>query len=296
MDFATATEEASPYWVADLWNYAGSRHDWRDKIDAWHGGSHQTLLNKASIARRVTGEARDLAPSIRHADAVAKLDPDDQVEVLAQARDEGLTSSETRALVSRRLRPAVLESQARLEGRYRVIYADCPWSYQNDRPLASGALKRASESYEGMSIDDLCKLPVAAHALPDAVLFAWVTASHLYDNPGPREVIEAWGFTPKTSYVWDKVLGMPGHYSYVQHELLIVATRGSCTPDVTIQKHDHASLFTQRRQGEHSEKPECARRLIESLYTTGPYLELFARHPVEGWTAFGNDARLWGAA
>lgn len=29
-------------------------------------------------------------------------------------------------------------------------------------------------------------------------------------------------------------------------------------------------------------------------YTRGPYLELFGRKKVEGWSVFGNDARLWG--
>jgi MT-A70 len=40
--------------------------------------------------------------------------------------------------------------------------------------------------------------------------------------------------------------------------------------------------------GEHSEKPEEVRRRIERLFP-GPYLELFARKPVDGWAMWGNE-------
>ena len=40
--------------------------------------------------------------------------------------------------------------------------------------------------------------------------------------------------------------------------------------------------------GEHSEKPEEARRRIERLLA-GPYLELYGRKPVDGWTVWGNQ-------
>jgi hypothetical protein len=38
----------------------------------------------------------------------------------------------------------------------------------------------------------------------------------------------------------------------------------------------------------HSEKPEEVARRIERLYP-GPYLELFARKPRDGWTTWGNE-------
>jgi N6-adenosine-specific RNA methylase IME4 len=40
--------------------------------------------------------------------------------------------------------------------------------------------------------------------------------------------------------------------------------------------------------GRHSEKPDEVRRRIERL-VQGPYLELFARKPVPGWTTWGNE-------
>jgi N6-adenosine-specific RNA methylase IME4 len=40
--------------------------------------------------------------------------------------------------------------------------------------------------------------------------------------------------------------------------------------------------------GRHSEKPAEARASIERILT-GPYLELFGRHKVKGWTVWGNE-------
>jgi N6-adenosine-specific RNA methylase IME4 len=133
---------------------------------------------------------------------------------------------------------------------------------------------------------------VEAHTTKDAVLFLWVTAPLLLQNPGPRDVIEAWGFTYKTGAVWDKVVGMYGHYFHIQHEHLLVCTRGSCTPDVPTPSPK--SVFTERRTT-HSKKPAGIRRVIERMYNRGPYVELFGREAVEGWDVLGNDARLWGA-
>jgi N6-adenosine-specific RNA methylase IME4 len=41
-------------------------------------------------------------------------------------------------------------------------------------------------------------------------------------------------------------------------------------------------------RGEHSEKPEEVRRRIERLFP-GPYLELYGRKLVPGWTVWGNE-------
>jgi N6-adenosine-specific RNA methylase IME4 len=40
--------------------------------------------------------------------------------------------------------------------------------------------------------------------------------------------------------------------------------------------------------GPHSEKPQEVRRRIEQLFA-GPYLELYSRQPVDGWTVWGNE-------
>lgn len=293
--FAAHIQHASGYWIGDILAHCQSRADLSDQLDeimAITGLARQTLYNKLYVARHVDIETRAYATSSEHAAQVASLEPSLQRQLLEQASTEGLTIRELRQEVKAATRPKVIEGQATLEGLYRVIYADPPWMYHNANPHPDGSHTKAAQRYEGLSIEALCNLPVAAHALPNSILFMWVTSPLLYQNPGPREVLEAWGFAYKSSRVWDKVIGNPGNYGMqVEHEILVIGVRGSCLPDAPTP-HDH-SVETIRQDGEHSSKPEEFRQFILRHWTTGPYLELFGRQRRPGWTVFGNDARLW---
>ena len=172
---------------------------------------------------------------------------------------------------------------------YRVIYADPPWSYNNSGVInEADAYGRAERHYNTMPLSELLELPVDRLAYKDAVLFLWATSPLL---PDALKVIEAWGFTYKTSFVWDKVGHNFGHYNSVRHELLLVATKGSCTPD-TDELFD--SVVTIEKSRVHSEKPEYFRELIDRLYTYGERIELFARKAAGSpngleWEAWGNE-------
>jgi N6-adenosine-specific RNA methylase IME4 len=131
---------------------------------------------------------------------------------------------------------------------------------------------------------------IKQRAMHDAVMFMWVTSPVLFDNPGPREVIEAAGFEYKACFVWDKQLHNVGRYVSNRHEFLLICTRGACTPDRLTPMID--SVVSVQR-GEHSAKPEDFRKIIERLYD-GPYLELFGRNQVDGWTVYGDDPALLG--
>lgn len=288
-DFIQRAHRASGFWLGDWLRYGESRTDWTAKLSqaqSFTGLSEKTLKNLRSVAGSVDlSRRRDTVEFDIHAE-VAGLEPDEQVKWLGKAEHAGWGRRELRLELQAAKRRKVLHGQATLEGQYRVLYADPPWIYGNRPPSGSGS----KEHYDGMTIEALCELPVRAHTSANAVLFLWATAPMLYENPGPREVIEAWGFTPKTGIVWDKVRHNFGNYVSVRHEHLIIATRGSCTPDRPTPMPD--SVVTERPDGEHSAKPASFRRLIEQLYD-GPRLELFARERAEGWTSFGNDARLW---
>lgn len=171
-------------------------------------------------------------------------------------------------------------------GLFRVIYADPPWKYSNDGAIGDGDnYSRVERHYPPMELEKICALKVRELAADDAVLFMWVTAPLLLSHAPP--VLSAWGFTYKTNFVWDKVRHNYGHYSSVRHEHLLVATRGSCMPDVGTL---HDSVISIERSKRHSEKPPKFRTLIDALYTNGPRVELFARDAAEGWEAWGNEA------
>lgn len=167
------------------------------------------------------------------------------------------------------------------KGKYRIIYADPPWKYGDER--AGGNHGGAIDHYPTMSLQELIDLPVIELTEDDAVLFMWTTSPLLEDS---FKLLNSWGFKYKTQFIWDKVKHNMGHYNSVRHELLLIATKGSCTPD-NVQLFD--SVQTIERTDKHSEKPEEFRNIIDTLYTYGNKIELFARKSVDGWEAFGNE-------
>lgn len=188
--------------------------------------------------------------------------------------------------IKRQQKASGLEAQPLPTGKFRIFYADPPWKYGNSGVITEDDnYGRAERHYPAMSIAELCALglEIKAMADDDAVLFLWVTSPLLAEC---FEVIKAWGFQYKTSFVWDKVRHNFGHYNSVRHELLLVCTRGSCLPDVPTL---HDSVMSIERSDKHSEKPEAFRQMIDGLYTRGNRLELFARCRVDGWEAWGNE-------
>ena len=163
--------------------------------------------------------------------------------------------------------------------KYRVIYADPPWSY-GDKQNIDG-LGGAEKHYPTMSLNDICDIPIPAEE--NAVLFLWVTSPLLEDA---FKVIRAWGFKYKSSFVWDKIAHNMGHYNSVRHEFLLICTKGSCTPDV---KKLFDSVVSIERT-EHSRKPKEFRDMIDTLYPIGNRLEMFARESADKWDVWGNMA------
>jgi N6-adenosine-specific RNA methylase IME4 len=300
LEFASAAHEGSPYWVGDLVAYAEGREDWREKLDQAISVTRlarHTLHNLGYVSRRVDEDARQLSPSLAHSAEVAPMPPARQRRWLEKARTEGWTVREMRSEIRASQRRKIIEGQAALEGMFRILYADPSWKYRSSSPTADGSLRKANERYHTMTIEEMMKLPVAAHAHKRASLFMWVTAPMLYPKagqPGPNELAAAWGFPDyKENWVWDKVLGNPGSYSHVVHEHLILFTRDGDLPDMTIGLPKSVLTIRRGDDWEHSQKPEDVRQMIEKHWTVGPYLELFGRRRVEGWTVFGHDARLW---
>jgi len=287
-EFIKRAHAASGFWLADWLRYGESRGDWEERlsqaVDAT-GLSEKTLRNVRAVGRIEASRRRDDVDFSLH-ETVAGLAPTEQTDWLERAHANGWDRRELRLNIRAAKRTRIIDGQAILKGQYRVIYADFPWLYDNRQPSGSSS----QDHFPGLTIEQGCELPVRAHSRPNSVLFFWVTAPLLYDRPGPADIIHAWGFEPKSQIIWDKVDHNVGSYVSVRHEILVIATRGSCLPDRPTPMQD--SVVTEKRRGEHSSKPETFRKIIERMYD-GPYLELFGRQRVEGWEVFGNDARLW---
>lgn len=163
-----------------------------------------------------------------------------------------------------------------LKGRhFGCIYADPPWSYSNQ-----GTRGSANRHYSTLSVDDICALPIAELALPQSHLHLWTTNAFLFDAP---KIFAVWGFEFKSSFVWVKSQMGIGNYWRNSHEIMLLAVKGG----LVAQTKDLMS-WAEFKRGKHSSKPEPIRGMVERL-SPGPYLELFGRRPVSGWTVFGNE-------
>lgn len=236
----------------------------------------------------------DIAPTTAHRWQTVATVPDEVFEELiaetVNAGDKELTSAlalRKAQELKRQQHAASMAAAPQLPtGKYRVIYADPPWKYNNSGVITeSDNYGRAARHYPTMSISELCAMgdTVKDMAEDDAVLFMWVTSPLLEEC---FNVIRSWGFQYKTSFVWDKIAHNFGHYNSVRHELLLICTRGSCTPDAPTLYDSVVSI----QRGDHSEKPEEFRRIIDDLYTYGQRVELFARRAADGWDTWGNQA------
>ena len=112
----------------------------------------------------------------------------------------------------------------------------------------------------------------------------WATCPLLEDA---LELCKAWGFKYKAQFIWDKIKHNMGHYNSVRHELLLICTKGSCTPD-NVKLFDSVQSI---ERTEHSRKPEEFRQIIDTLYVHGSKIELFARgKAVDNWEVWGNES------
>jgi N6-adenosine-specific RNA methylase IME4 len=164
-------------------------------------------------------------------------------------------------------------------GPYRVITADPPWPFDKRQEHPS---QRGVPPYTSMSIAQICgeaaKMQAIAHA--DCVLWLWTTNHHMREA---FEVLDAWGFQPKTipSWVKDK-MGM-GDWLRGQTEHCLMAVHGRPIVRLTNQTTAlHAPVLA------HSQKPDAFYELVEALCPAPRYAYLFARSIREGWDCHGD--------
>ena len=159
--------------------------------------------------------------------------------------------------------------------KFRCIYADPPWAYDNQATRAA-----THRHYETLTVYELCELPVRDLVEEECHLHLWTTNVFLFDCP---RIFEAWGFDFKSSFVWVKPQMGIGNYWRNSHEILLLGVRGGMT---AISQSEHSWIESPRTR--HSQKPESVREAVMRL-SPGRYLELFGRRAVDGWTVFGNE-------
>ncbi len=182
-----------------------------------------------------------------------------------------------------------MDDLPRTSGGFCTILADPPWRFTNRTGKVAPEHKRLGR-YGTMSLDEIKALPVAEIAAPNAHLYLWVPNALL---PEGLDVMRQWGFRYVTNIIWAKRRkdGGPdgrgvGFYFRNVTEILLFGVRGSLR---TLAAGRRQVNMIESRKREHSRKPDEQYALIESC-SPGPYLEMFARYPQDGWTVWGNEA------
>lgn len=180
------------------------------------------------------------------------------------------------------------------EKKYKTIYADPPWQFENRTGKVAPEHKRLTR-YETMTLDEIKNMPVADVCDEEAHLYLWVPNALLPDG---LEVMKAWGFEYKGNLVWEKIRkdGQPdgrgvGFYFRNVTELLLfgVKQRKRGKKYRTLAPARSQVNLIRSRKHEHSRKPLEFADLITKC-SEGPFLELFARGVREGWDLWGNQA------
>jgi N6-adenosine-specific RNA methylase IME4 len=207
--------------------------------------------------------------------------------------------------------------------QFGVIVADPAWG-RTVYGEETGMDRHASNHFpvakgdEGNQDDAIRALPVASIAADDCVLGLWCTDPHR-----GVDVMRAWGFEPKSYFVWIKdivgveisverrvslglgpgrifqIVGAPGtgFWNRDRDELMLIGVRGQpVCPAPGVQgesvwfarRGEHASA----RETIHSDKPNCSFEWFERHWPNTPRIELNARRARPGWEVWGFEAPL----
>lgn len=170
--------------------------------------------------------------------------------------------------------------------KYKIIYADPPWQY-DDKSMNRGGAER---HYKTTANNELCNIDVGSVCDDDCILFMWATFPKMQEA---LDLMAAWGFTYKTNaFTWikknkiaDSLFWGMGRWTRSNTEVCLLGVKGK-PKRVDMGVHSVVEHSIMR----HSEKPAQVRDLIIRLVGDLPRLEMFARCAPEGWDVFGNEA------
>lgn len=179
--------------------------------------------------------------------------------------------------------------------KYKIIYADPPWFYNNWSPIKDDKIARkvGRAMYPTMRLKEICALPIEKIADKDCILFLWATMPCLNQA---LEVIKSWGFIYKCcAFVWVKTTSKGiysglGNWTLGNAELCLLATHRTFP-----KRKKPVKQIIMSPKSRHSEKPIEVRKRIVEMMGDLPRIELFARKKnelfdeFEGWDVWGNE-------
>lgn len=239
------------------------------------GRSRRAIEREIQIAADIPKDVRRLLAGTAAEDdktallKIARLPKAEQMTV-AKRLANGEAGSVRRAMVLDAADGLRGERARFPRGPFKVLVVDPPWAYEARRT-----------DYPTMSVEDICALPVARLAAPDAVLWLWTTNAmmrHAYT------CLDAWGFEERTILTWHKTRSTLGAWLLNTTEHAILAVRGRPTVNLTTQ-----TTLLSAANREHSRKPDEFYLMVERLCPSKRRIDLFARESRPGWTTWGAE-------
>lgn len=175
--------------------------------------------------------------------------------------------------------------------KYSIIYSDPPWKQgrggkKKSRPNSTGM----TVPYETMDVPGIMELHrYILNELTEEKhnLFIWTIEKYL---PQTEEIMSLLGYQLHARIIWDKGNGpAPAYTLRFSHEYLLWFFKKG---KMELPAKDKRGAFTtviREHSRKHSQKPESAYQMLESMFPGTNKLELFARNERDGWDSWGNE-------
>jgi len=289
-----------------------------------------TAADLLHVSERLVGAARALRQhgaadlvrlveqgrlSVSQGEQAARLGQADQARVVELVNGGAKSAYRTAIKIGARdarERELGKRQQALPAKKFGVILADPEWEFVSFGAI-TGQDRAPSNHYPTSSEQEIAARDVQQLAADDAMLAMWTT-----DLARGIRVMESWGFTFKSYFVWVKdivalpivampigemtpqhyrVVGPPGlgYWNRDRDEILLIGTRGNFVAPAHGTQPESV-WFAARpriegaRRGRHSAKPDNAHLWIEQNWPTLAKIELNARAARPGWDVWGLEA------
>lgn len=164
---------------------------------------------------------------------------------------------------------------------YDVIVADPPWDIEQ-----RGKTRGAERHYNLMSLERIKGMGDAIKSVTSKNSHCWLWVTNATLRHG-FEVLESWGYTPRSVLTWCKPRFTLGNYLRNATEHILLGTRGKAPVGF---KSQPTWMFAPLQ--DHSHKPEEMYAIIERIsgkLGNGRKLELFARRRERDYHVWGNE-------
>ena len=133
-------------------------------------------------------------------------------------------------------------------------------------------------TYPTMSLDEIIAVPIPQIADANSILWLWTTNAHMREA---FQIVDAWGFEPKTILTWKKSKMGLGEWLRGITEHCLMCVKGKPLIQLTNQ-----TTFIEGKTREHSRKPDEFYAMVESL-CPGRKIDVFAREERKNWNTWG---------